>query len=47
MPKRATPLNARQLEKWRPDPSRTLELVDGAIAGCAFGFHHTVRCRGR
>jgi len=33
MPKRAAPLNAEQLEKWRPDPHRTLELVDGAIAG--------------
>ena len=33
MPKRAAPLNAKQLEKWRPDPRRTLEKVDGAIAG--------------
>jgi integrase len=33
MPKRVKPLNAKQLEKWRPDPHRTLELVDGAVAG--------------
>jgi integrase len=33
MPKRAGPLNAKKLEKWRPDPHRTLELVDGAVAG--------------
>ena len=33
MPKRATPLNAKQLEKWRPDPRQTLELIDGAVAG--------------
>lgn len=28
-----TPLNAKQLERWRPDPLRTLELVDGAVPG--------------
>lgn len=33
MPKRAAPLNAKQLEKWRPDPLRTLEKVDGAVVG--------------
>jgi integrase len=33
MPKRVAPLNAKQIEKWRPDPSRTLELVDGAVPG--------------
>jgi len=33
MPKRVKPLNAKQLEKWRPDPDRTLELVDGAVPG--------------
>ena len=33
MPKRVAPLNAKQIEKWRPDPSRLLELVDGAVPG--------------
>ena len=33
MPKRARPLNAKQLEKLRPDPHGTLELIDGAVAG--------------
>jgi integrase len=33
MPKRVEPLNAKQIEKWRPDPSRILELVDGAVQG--------------
>jgi integrase len=33
MPKLVTPLNAKQIEKWRPDPSRVLELVDGAVKG--------------
>jgi integrase len=33
MSKRARPLNAKQLEKRRPDPHRTLELIDGAVAG--------------
>ena len=33
MPKRVGPLNAKQIEKWRPDPSRILELVDGAVPG--------------
>ena len=27
------PLNAKQIEKWRPDASRILELVDGAVEG--------------
>jgi hypothetical protein len=33
MPKRVAPLNAKQLERWRPDPARTLELIDGAVPG--------------
>jgi integrase len=33
MPKRVAPLNAKQLEKWKPDRQRTLEIVDGAVAG--------------
>lgn len=33
MPKRVQPLNAKQIEKWRPDPKRILELVDGAVPG--------------
>jgi integrase len=33
MPKRVKPLNARQLEHWKPDPRRTLELIDGATPG--------------
>ena len=33
MPKRSAPLNAKQLERLRPDPHRTLELVDGAVPG--------------
>jgi integrase len=33
MPTRVAPLNAKQLEAWRPDPTRTLELVDGATPG--------------
>jgi integrase len=33
MPKRAAPLYAKQLERWRPDPVRTLELIDGAAPG--------------
>src|SRR5580704_9310387 len=33
MPKRVEPLNAKQIEKWRPDPNRILELVDGAVPG--------------
>jgi integrase len=33
MAKRVAPLNAKQLERWRPDPVRTLELVDGAVPG--------------
>jgi integrase len=33
VPKRVAPLNAKQLEKWRPDPERTLELIDGAVPG--------------
>ena len=32
MPKRVAPLNAKQIEKWRPKPNRILELVDGAAA---------------
>lgn len=33
MPKRPPPLNSKLLEKWRPDPSRTLELADGLVPG--------------
>ena len=33
MPKRVSPLNAKQLEKWRPDPLRVLEKADGAVPG--------------
>jgi integrase len=33
LPKRVAPLNAKQIEKWRPDPSRILELIDGAVPG--------------
>ena len=33
MPKRAAPLYAKQLERWRPDPLRTLERIDGATPG--------------
>jgi integrase len=33
MPKRVAPLNAKQFEKWHPDPSRILELVDGEVWG--------------
>ena len=33
MPKRVAPLNAKQLESWRPDPVLTLERVDGAVPG--------------
>ena len=33
MPKRVAPLNAKQLERWKPDRNRTLELIDGAVAG--------------
>jgi integrase len=33
MPKRVSPLNAKQLEKWKPDPVRTLEKADGAVPG--------------
>jgi len=33
MPKRVAPLNAKQIAAWKPDSSRTLELVDGAVPG--------------
>ncbi len=33
MPKRVPALNAKQIARWRPDPDRTLELVDGAVPG--------------
>jgi hypothetical protein len=32
-PKRVDPLNAKQIGRWRPDPNRTSELVDGAVPG--------------
>jgi integrase len=33
MSKRVAPLTAKQIERWPPDPARTLELVDGAVSG--------------
>jgi integrase len=33
MPKRAAPLYAKQLERWRPDPVLTLERIDGSTPG--------------
>ncbi len=33
MPKRVEPLNAKQIEKWRPNPNCILELVDGSVPG--------------
>ena len=33
MPKRVAALNAKQIARWRPEPPRTLELVDGAVPG--------------
>ncbi len=33
MPKRVAALNAKQVARWKPDPDRTLELVDGAVPG--------------
>jgi Arm DNA-binding domain len=33
MPKRVAALNAKQIARWKPDSSRTLELVDGAVPG--------------
>jgi integrase len=33
MPKRSALLNAKQLDRLRPDPHRTLELIDGAVPG--------------
>lgn len=33
MPKRVAALNAKQIARWKPDPPRTLELVDGAVPG--------------
>lgn len=33
MPKRVAALNAKQIARWRPDPPRTLEFVDGAVPG--------------
>src|SRR5580704_1780999 len=37
MPKRAAPLYAKQLERWRPDPLRTIERVDGVRQRIAVG----------
>jgi integrase len=39
MPKRAPPLNAKQLEKWRSDPNRKPEIVDGAVFGLRARAH--------
>jgi Arm domain-containing DNA-binding protein len=33
LPKRVPPLTAKQLEAWRPDPSRVLERADGSVPG--------------
>jgi integrase len=33
MAKRVPPLNAKQIERWKPAPLCTLELVDGAVPG--------------
>jgi integrase len=33
VPKRVPPLSAKTLERWRPDPHRVLEKVDGAVPG--------------
>ena len=33
MPKRVAAVNAKQIARWKPDPDRTLELVDGAVPG--------------
>jgi integrase len=33
MPRRVPPLNAKQLERWRPDALRVLEKADGAVPG--------------
>jgi integrase len=36
MSKRSAPLSAKKLQRLRPDPHRTLELVDGAVPGLRF-----------
>ena len=33
MPRRVAALNAKQIARWKPNPDRTLELVDGAVPG--------------
>ena len=33
MAKRVPPLNAAKLTKFKPDPIKVLELVDGAVPG--------------
>jgi hypothetical protein len=33
MPKRVAAVNAKQIARWKPDPDRTLEIVDGAVPG--------------
>jgi integrase len=33
LPKRVPPLSAKRIEGWKPDPTKTLELVDGAVSG--------------
>ena len=33
MPKRVAATNAKRIAHWKPDPDRTLEIVDGAVPG--------------
>jgi hypothetical protein len=36
MPKRVPPLSAVQLAQIKPDPSKVIELTDGAVSGLRF-----------
>ena len=36
MPKRVPPLSAAQLAQIKPDPSKVIELTDGAVPGLRF-----------
>ena len=36
MPKRVPPLSAVQLAQIKPDPSKVIELIDGAVPGLRF-----------
>ena len=38
MAKRVPPLNAAKLTKFKPDPVKVLELVDGAVPGLGFAL---------